>query len=240
MRQKGGGRKPSNPSPNRVYESSGPEGKVRGTPQQIIEKYQSLARDKFTIGDRVMAENCLQHAEHYIRILTAAQAHQARRNEQRDRDDRRDREEQQERNDSREYVEPAINEGPKSAQRNSVASEMEEPVSPASEAVADGMIVLGDDDPDQSEQPQGFEAPPPKSARHAREQSNGTHRPHRAQRDAEAGEESVTVGTPTPRRHTKTIRRQTKAMLASDPGADQPGTPLETVIRDGDGARAAG
>lgn len=67
------GRKPSGPSPNRVYESSGPEGKVRGTPQQIIEKYQSLARDKATSGDRVMSEAFLQHAEHYMRILTASQ-----------------------------------------------------------------------------------------------------------------------------------------------------------------------
>lgn len=67
------GRKPSGPSPNRVYESTGPEGKVRGTPQQIIEKYQSLARDKATAGDRVLSESFMQHAEHYMRILTAAQ-----------------------------------------------------------------------------------------------------------------------------------------------------------------------
>ena len=68
------GRKSSGPSLNRVYESSGPEGKVRGTPQQIIEKYLSLARDKATSGDRVMSESFLQHAEHYVRILGAAQA----------------------------------------------------------------------------------------------------------------------------------------------------------------------
>ena len=77
------GRKPNGGggfSPNRVYESSGPEGKVRGTPQQIIEKYQSLARDKATAGDRVMAESFLQHAEHYMRILTAAQAASPQRN----------------------------------------------------------------------------------------------------------------------------------------------------------------
>ncbi|MCI4666139.1 MAG: DUF4167 domain-containing protein [Neomegalonema sp.] len=67
------GRKSSGPSINRVYESSGPEGKVRGTPQQIIEKYLSLARDKATSGDRVMSESFLQHAEHYVRILGAAQ-----------------------------------------------------------------------------------------------------------------------------------------------------------------------
>ncbi|TVQ57687.1 MAG: DUF4167 domain-containing protein [Rhodobacteraceae bacterium] len=68
------GRKPIGNIVNRVYESAGPEGKVRGTPQQIIDKYLLLARDAQTSGDRVMAENFLQHAEHYIRMLSAAQA----------------------------------------------------------------------------------------------------------------------------------------------------------------------
>lgn len=71
------GRKSNGASVNRVYESNGPEGKVRGTPQQIIEKYQTLARDKATAGDRILAESFLQHAEHYARILTAAQANYA-------------------------------------------------------------------------------------------------------------------------------------------------------------------
>lgn len=58
---------------NRVFDSSGPEGKVRGTPQQIIEKYQALARDAQLSNDRVAAENFLQHAEHYTRMLAEAQ-----------------------------------------------------------------------------------------------------------------------------------------------------------------------
>lgn len=75
-----GGRKGNGNSVNRVYESNGPEGKVRGTPQQIYDKYISLARDAQTSGDRVIAENFLQHAEHYQRILTQAMAaHQERR-----------------------------------------------------------------------------------------------------------------------------------------------------------------
>lgn len=69
---------------NRVYDSAGPEGKVRGTPQQIIDKYVSLARDAQTSGDRVTAENFLQHAEHYQRILllAAGAQEQARREAQ--------------------------------------------------------------------------------------------------------------------------------------------------------------
>lgn len=58
---------------NRVFDSSGPEGKVRGTPQQIIDKYQSLAHDSQLSGDRVSAENFQQHSEHYSRLLLEAQ-----------------------------------------------------------------------------------------------------------------------------------------------------------------------
>ena len=58
---------------NRVFDSSGPEGKVRGTPQQIIDKYTILARDAQLSNDRVNAENFLQHAEHYTRLLGEAQ-----------------------------------------------------------------------------------------------------------------------------------------------------------------------
>lgn len=62
---------------NRVFDSSGPEGKVRGTPQQIIEKYQGLARDAQLSNDRVAAENFLQHSEHYSRMLNEALSQQA-------------------------------------------------------------------------------------------------------------------------------------------------------------------
>ncbi|NAZ35414.1 DUF4167 domain-containing protein [Rubellimicrobium sp. CFH 75288] len=58
---------------NRVFDSSGPEGKVRGTPAQIIEKYLQLHRDAQLAGDRVGAENFAQHAEHYTRLLAEAQ-----------------------------------------------------------------------------------------------------------------------------------------------------------------------
>lgn len=68
---------------NRVFDSSGPEGKVRGTPQQIIDKYTLLARDAQLSGDRVAAENFQQHAEHYTRMLNEAQAELAREAEQR-------------------------------------------------------------------------------------------------------------------------------------------------------------
>ncbi len=70
----GGGGKRYSPSKNQGYESNGPEVKVRGTAQQVLEKYLSLARDASSSGDRVNAESYLQHAEHYYRVLGAAQA----------------------------------------------------------------------------------------------------------------------------------------------------------------------
>ena len=57
---------------NRVFESAGPDGKVRGTPQQIIDKYQALARDAQLSGDRVAEQSFLQHSEHYTRMLGEA------------------------------------------------------------------------------------------------------------------------------------------------------------------------
>ncbi len=81
-RNKNQNRRPSANVVNRVFDSSGPEGKVRGTPQQIIEKYQALSRDAALSGDRVAAENFLQHSEHYARLLGEAMREQNERREQ--------------------------------------------------------------------------------------------------------------------------------------------------------------
>lgn len=72
-RMRGRGRKVSNPL-NRVYESNGPDVKVRGTASHVAEKYMSLSRDAQVSGDPVSSENYLQHAEHYLRIVAAAQS----------------------------------------------------------------------------------------------------------------------------------------------------------------------
>ena len=67
---RGNGRRP-NGGRNANFESSGPQGKIRGTAYQVIEKYQALGRDALTFGDRVAAENYFQHAEHYYRVMAA-------------------------------------------------------------------------------------------------------------------------------------------------------------------------
>ncbi len=59
------------PNRNHVFDSSGPDLRVRGTAQQLFEKYLQLGRDATGVGDRVMAESYFQYAEHYFRILTA-------------------------------------------------------------------------------------------------------------------------------------------------------------------------
>src|SRR6476620_4869681 len=65
----------------RVYESNGPDIKIRGTASHIAEKYLQLARDARSSGDPVAAENYYQHAEHYFRLIAAAQE-QFRQNQQ--------------------------------------------------------------------------------------------------------------------------------------------------------------
>ncbi|OJU57079.1 MAG: hypothetical protein BGO00_05170 [Alphaproteobacteria bacterium 62-8] len=84
-RSRRGGRRPqtnhggnhNNYNPNRTYDSNGPEVKIRGSASHVYEKYLQLARDANASGDRVMAENYLQHAEHYFRILAVIAAQQA-------------------------------------------------------------------------------------------------------------------------------------------------------------------
>lgn len=72
MRGRNNNRRGSNPL-TRVYESNGPDVKVRGTAHHIAEKYQQLARDAQSSGDPVAAENYFQHAEHYLRLIASLQ-----------------------------------------------------------------------------------------------------------------------------------------------------------------------
>jgi hypothetical protein len=70
-RSRGRGRRPQQQNHNRAFDSAGPDVKIRGTAAHVYEKYLQLARDAGSAGDRVTAENYLQHAEHYYRILMA-------------------------------------------------------------------------------------------------------------------------------------------------------------------------
>jgi len=74
-------------NPNRHFESNGPDVKIRGSAQQVLDKYLQYARDAQTSGDRVMSEAYFQHAEHYQRLLSAMQPKEK---PKRDRDERDD------------------------------------------------------------------------------------------------------------------------------------------------------
>ena len=72
-----GNRRNSLPNRNQTFDSSGPDVRIRGNAYQVHEKYLALARDASASGDRVTAENYLQHAEHYFRIINSInEAHQ--------------------------------------------------------------------------------------------------------------------------------------------------------------------
>lgn len=66
--RRGGG---GGPNRNQVFDSNGPDVRIRGTAHQILEKYAALAKDAASSGDHVMAEAYLQHAEHYQRVINS-------------------------------------------------------------------------------------------------------------------------------------------------------------------------
>lgn len=67
------------PLRNQTFESNGPDGKIRGTAQQVYERYLALGRDASSSGDPITAESFFQHGEHYYRMLHAAEAAEAER-----------------------------------------------------------------------------------------------------------------------------------------------------------------
>ncbi|HRW60546.1 MAG TPA: DUF4167 domain-containing protein [Defluviicoccus sp.] len=68
------------PVRNQSFESNGPEGKIRGTAQQVLDKYLALGRDALSAGDPIAAEGFYQHAEHYFRLLSAEDVRESERN----------------------------------------------------------------------------------------------------------------------------------------------------------------
>ncbi len=102
----GGGRQ------SHTLDSNGPGMKIRGNPHQIFEKYQALARDAHTAGDRVMEENYAQHAEHYYRLANGdgaggqqqRQQQPPRQQQQQPQQDQQDQQDQQEQQEQQEAV----------------------------------------------------------------------------------------------------------------------------------------
>jgi hypothetical protein len=71
QRNRGGSRRGGNQQRTQVFDSNGPDVRIRGTAHQVTEKYAALAKDAASSGDRILAESYLQHAEHYQRIISS-------------------------------------------------------------------------------------------------------------------------------------------------------------------------
>jgi len=98
-----GGKRSYGSGNNRSFESNGPDVKVRGTANQVFDKYIALARDATAAGDRIAAEGYFQHAEHYFRVYTEAnQARQVQQQSQRQSDAGNGASGERERGESRE------------------------------------------------------------------------------------------------------------------------------------------
>jgi hypothetical protein len=84
-RNRGNGRRYPQSLKSQTFESSGPDGKIRGTAQQVLDRYLVLGRDAASAGDPVAAEGFYQFAEHYYRIISAAEKASGERNPDRTR-----------------------------------------------------------------------------------------------------------------------------------------------------------
>ena len=100
------------PSRNQTFDSNGPSVRIRGNAFQVHEKYLAMARDASSSGDRIAAENFLQHAEHYYRILAAqreeAEARGEKQQNQRQNGGRRNRQEESAENEGAAVETPAV------------------------------------------------------------------------------------------------------------------------------------
>lgn len=67
----GGSSRRNSPNKTQVFDSNGPDVRIRGTAHQVCEKYMALAKDASSAGDRILAESYLQHAEHYQRVINS-------------------------------------------------------------------------------------------------------------------------------------------------------------------------
>lgn len=187
---------------NRVFDSSGPEGKVRGTPQQIIEKYNQLARDAQLANDRVAAENFQQHAEHYLRLLSEAQREiDARREEQ----ERQNRERQAERDRER-------------AERQDRDSIAPAPVADPSSAPQPDVLDLGGSDA--GEEASGLVETP---------ESKGESRKRRAPRAEEDAPASDEAGEQPKKKAPRRPRARKPAAGEGETPDPQPGGPAEAA-----------
>lgn len=161
-RQRGRGRKSNGNQANRHFESNGPDVKIRGSANQIYDKYAQLGRDAFSSGDRVKGENYLQHAEHYYRIMQSLQPPKRE-------DDRQDAQPQQHANTSQEP-------GDQQGQRSNGAEAQDGQPNPL-EVVNPEASTLGEAGQGDAPKPDGEEGAPRRSRRRRRDRNGAGEAP---------------------------------------------------------------
>lgn len=152
---------------NRVFDSSGPEGKVRGTPQQIIDKFNQLARDSQLSGDRVATENFQQHAEHYTRMLAEAMREQEARREAQEAQ-HRERQQQHQQNQPQRGDRDDRGSGDQPQSEAQPRPQQQSPAQPQpakAERPSDVIDMEGDGDTGLVETPESKPAPKPRTRR---------------------------------------------------------------------------
>ncbi|MDP6829344.1 MAG: DUF4167 domain-containing protein [Alphaproteobacteria bacterium] len=226
------GRRGFNNSPNRSYDSSGPDVKIRGTASTVYDKYMALGRDAMLSGDRVAAENFFQHAEHYYRLVQANKQQQQQAGE----GDQRDNRGRGQQNRGGRGNEAAAVEGDGARPDGAEEAKVEEAkVVPATESLDDdtGVVVvtgagtlddastdIGGNEPEEAEEARAVEAPMnpaelaamSESGRKARG-GNGANGRGRQKRDGgdDAGQDGPAADEAAPRRQPRRRRRPTPA-----------------------------
>jgi hypothetical protein len=143
-RRSGGNNQNNFNNPNRHFESVGPDVKIRGSAQQVLEKYQQYARDAQTSGDRILSEAYYQFAEHYQRIVAKQQ--EARDRQQQQRGGGRDDRDQNRRDNSRNDGDDNPGEsGKDEAEKTEASVERRDATSKADDSSDDAMRVIDED-----------------------------------------------------------------------------------------------
>ena len=190
----GSNRRSQNPL-SRNYESNGPDVKIRGNAQVIADKYATLARDAQSSGDYVIAENYLQHAEHYNRIILAAQAQaQAQtQREERQSDDGSDDDNAQETQQSRGNGDDRNRD-----RRNRPDGANDDAPSGGRDAAEEPQPVIGDTPAEVTLEEQ-------EQAAAGKSRRSNPRRPRKPRADADAGGESGGEGKSGDEGHTETV-----------------------------------
>ncbi len=222
------GRRGFNNSPNRSYDSSGPDVKVRGTASAVYDKYQALGRDAILSGDRVAAENFFQHGEHYYRLVQAAKQ-QAGESEQRDvrRQEQPNRAEpgnEKAAATSEEQSATVAEEAVVEVTGNSLRFDAENAVSPDLEAANAGEVLLADAGAVQVDEGRGTPMNPAElaamseSGRKSRTANSGNGRANRNRAGVEQDDTGAETAEAAPRRQPRRRRRPAPdtAVLESD------------------------